>query len=108
MSKDYVDPDSSAHADMHAKWAAFARECGLDAYPCPHGDRYLYDSRTPDEEIWKKSEDMGFIDALWSALCRAKGREDLLGEEKDDGDDGAGVGHRIDGYDPDEYDTSRD
>lgn len=56
------------------KFAVFAKSCGLDAFPDPSGERYLYNL---DGSVrCKKSEHSGFMDELWNALVHAN--KDLL------------------------------
>lgn len=57
------------------KFAAFAKECGLESFPRPDGERYVYN--TDGSLRGKKGECTDFIDELWNALARAKGRDDL-------------------------------
>lgn len=61
-------------------FASFAASCGLSRFPDPSGERYVY--RTDGKFAGKKGECVDLMDDLWDALCRAKGRHDLiLGKE---------------------------
>lgn len=57
-------------------FAAFAKSCGLEFYPDPSGERYIY--RLDHVCDGKKSENTACIDVLWNALVRAKGGGDEL------------------------------
>ena len=60
------------------KFAEFATECGLKNFPMPCGERYLYAVEDyQDGYACKKGEYVEFMDVLWNALARAKGRDDL-------------------------------
>lgn len=56
-------------------FADFARKCGLDSYPDPTGERYMYD--LDGRCCGKKIECVDSIDDLWNALARVMGRDDL-------------------------------
>lgn len=86
-SDDYEAPDIAP--DGSCRWcaekdryAAFARSCGLDTYPDPSGERYLY-SVDGGGGGWKKSEDTDFMAELWNALVRARGGDEGLLIEKE-------------------------
>jgi hypothetical protein len=53
------------------QFAAFSKQCGLERYPDPTGERYIF--RLDGRIDGKKSECIGFMDDLWNALVRAKG-----------------------------------
>ena len=57
------------------KFAAFAVEHGLERFPDPDGERYVY--RTDLRCEGKKVECTDLIDELWNALVRSQGREEL-------------------------------
>lgn len=59
-----------------SQFADFARKCGLQAYPSPSGERYVY--RLDGKLLGKKSEEIDFIDELWAALVRTNGASDEL------------------------------
>jgi len=61
-------------------FASFASECGLERYPCPTGERYVY--RLDGSCDGKKGECVDFMDDLWDALAKSKGREDLMAGEE--------------------------
>ena len=63
-------------SERDKQFALFAEENGLNKYPHPHGERYLF--KTDGDCAGKKSENVEFIDDLWDALARAKGRNDLI------------------------------
>ena len=62
--------------DQMQKFAAFAKSCGLQLFPAPDGERYLYHLDLAC--AGKKGEHADFVDVLWNALVRAKGGEDAL------------------------------
>lgn len=64
-----------------ARFAAFAAACGLECYPDPAGERYLYD--LDGGCAGKKGERVGFMDDLWDALVRAKGGDASLLIDRD-------------------------
>ena len=53
----------------------FAKECGLELFPDPHGERYVY--QLDLKCAGKKCECTELIDDLWNALARSNGREEL-------------------------------
>ena len=57
-------------------FSAFAKSCGLEVYPDPTGERYVY--RLDHVCDGKKSENNHLIDVFWNALVRAKGGADEL------------------------------
>ena len=63
-------------------FADFAQNAGLEVYPDPTGERYLYS--VDGKDTYKKSERAGrTINELWNALVRATGSDPslILGEE---------------------------
>lgn len=68
----YLTPEGVCEscADL-AKFAAFAKTCGLTRFPDPSGERYVY--RLDGRLAGKKSECPDFMEELWDALVRAKG-----------------------------------
>lgn len=74
------------HVSRAKRFREFAAEMGLYAYPDPSGERYLYGS--DGICAGKKSENIEFMDDLWDALARSKGREDLIIGEEDEEDEG--------------------
>lgn len=56
-----------------ALFAEFAKSCGLELYPDPTGERYVY--RLDGRCEGKKIECVELIDKLWNALVKAKGAD---------------------------------
>lgn len=57
------------------EFANFAKECELTRFVDPRGERYVY--RVDGSCAGKKVEETDFMDELWNALVKAKGRSDL-------------------------------
>jgi hypothetical protein len=76
-----VTPEGAClRCDREMKFADFAESCGLYRYPHPGGERYVYQLNGDCDG--KKGECVDFMDELWNALARIKGRDDMvIGEE---------------------------
>jgi hypothetical protein len=75
-AENMAGPETCRFCHEKGQFAAFAKECGLAMHPDPSGERYVYwlDGRCAG----KKVERAGFMDDLWDALARARGRDDLV------------------------------
>lgn len=81
-SLDVMKDSKCWHCRTEERFTAFARECGLECYPDPSGERYVY--HLGGDCAGKKSECVHLIDDLWNALVRAKGKEGdglMIGED---------------------------
>lgn len=70
-----IGQGTCADCTRHAAFAELAKSVGLDAYPDPSGERYVYD--LDGTCAGKKCECEDFVDRLWDALARSRGRPDL-------------------------------
>jgi hypothetical protein len=58
------------------RFAEFARECGLDRFVDPRGERYVYN--LDGSCSGKNVEEIDFMGELWNALAKAKSRPDVV------------------------------
>lgn len=72
---DQMVGDVCCWCERQQVFAAFAKECGLDKYPDPTGERYVYD--LDGSCAGKKVEVIEFMDELWNALAAKCGRGDV-------------------------------
>ena len=65
-----------SHCHRKKEFADFAEECELTRFVDPTGERYVY--CVDGSLAGKKVEETDFMDELWNALAKAKGRSDLV------------------------------